>query len=266
MNYQPNEISTSHTQAELKVAQITDCHLFADVNGQHCGANVYLNLLKTLHAVKAHKPDLLIFTGDLTQDHTAQSYQRFVEAFKQTEINFPCYFLLGNHDDAQLMNEHLSSAPFQQDKTIESAHWQLVLLQSKSETPAGFFQQAKHQKQFSSLSADKNTFAFMHHHPIDVGYFIDRHNLQNADEFWQAMQALPNVKGVACGHVHNALQLSYLGESSKQSIPLYTCPATSIQFDPQVDGVGALPLGAGFRIFEFFASSELKTHVVFLES
>ena len=52
--------------------------------------------------------------------------------------------------------------------------------------------------------------------------------------------------------------------SLNEPVTLYTCPATSIQFDPNVDGVAALAKGPGYRIFQLDADGELNTNVVIL--
>ena len=78
--------------------------------------------------------------------------------------------------------------------------------------------------------SDKNKFQLlmMHHHPVNIGYYIDKHGLINQDVFWQTINQLNdenmNIKAIACGHVHRASQLS------KDQVDIYTCPATSVQF------------------------------------
>ena len=67
---------------KFTLAQISDSHLFADHNGMHHQTNVYQNLLKVLLAIKVQPMiDAMVFTGDLTQDHSEASYQLFMQAF-----------------------------------------------------------------------------------------------------------------------------------------------------------------------------------------
>ena len=74
-------------KSPLVVAQFSDCHLFADKNSKHFGANVWQNLQLVLADIaKRNDIDCAIFTGDLTQDHTEVSYQHFVQAVKQAEL------------------------------------------------------------------------------------------------------------------------------------------------------------------------------------
>ena len=261
----------SKQESPLIIAQISDCHLFADVTQCHYGADVYNNFLTVLQKLKVNTAiDVIVFTGDLSQDHTERSYQNFVNAVHQAKISVPFYYLAGNHDEPQLLNKYLISAPFYQQKLIEQKNWQIILLNSKSETPAGIIVQDELQR-LKTLSAETNTdkhqLVMMHHHAIDVGYFIDRHGLKNSDVFWQVIEQQPTIKAIACGHVHRALTV-YLSpnkpQENKRSIPLYTCPATSIQFDPAKETVSSTGESAGYRLFTLFADGKIETNVVYV--
>ncbi len=244
--------------SEIIVAQISDCHLFADVNSCHHGANVYQHLLAVLADIKNNTSiELVIFTGDLSQDHTEQSYQNFVKAIKTQQLSVPVYFLSGNHDETALLNKYLSDVPFCADKIVKLAHWQLLLLNSKSATPAGYFNELEFQSLLATATPEKHSLVFMHHHPIDLGYFIDRHHLTNSDNFWQVIKNQAQIKAVACGHVHRAQTL--LPEQTGKAVPLYTCPATSIQFDPKADTVKSLNQPPAYRIFSLQASGQIDT-------
>ena len=241
------------------------------------------------------KVDYVVFTGDLTQDHSEQSYQNFVDLVRECGVVVPIYYLAGNHDEPELLAKYFSAAPFSSDTCIEHPHWQIQLVDSKSATPAGYVSEQALAKLQSAIKQGKHQLVMMHHHPIDVGYFIDKHGLQNKADFWQAINDYDNIQAIACGHVHSAMQLSIESEPAKvakevnvtnatnvskaikitkavttqstavnQAVTLYTCPATSIQFDPSVDGVAALAKGPGYRIFNLSADGNLHTDVVYL--
>ncbi|PKI12835.1 metallophosphoesterase [Colwellia sp. 12G3] len=266
---EPCSVSTK----PIVLAQITDSHLFSSADGLHHGHNVLENLKKVLLSVCNNAQiDYVVFTGDLTQDHTEQSYQNFVDCVHQCDIAVPIYYLAGNHDEPELLAKYFSEAPFHADKEIDLPRWQIHLVDSKSETPAGFVSEQALVTLQSAIKQDKHQLLMMHHHPIDVGYFIDKHGLQNKVDFWQAIDSYNNIKAIACGHVHSAMELSYpLSQpinpnvnKAKEAVVLYTCPATSIQFDPNVDGVAALDKGPGYRIFYLHADGQLNTDVVTL--
>ncbi len=245
-------------ESPLIIAQISDCHLFSDINQCHHGANVYQNLVDVLDVLKANATiDMIIFTGDLSQDHTEGSYQNFVKAVNQAEITIPFYYLAGNHDEPQQLKQYLTAKPFCQQKLIEDKNWQIILLNSKSDTPAGRVETAELQRLKNEIVTDKHQLVMMHHHPINVGYFIDRHGLENSEIFWQSIDQQASIKAIACGHVHRALTI--LPSNSKRKIPLYTCPATSIQFDPTKKNVSSTGESAGYRLFTLFADGEIET-------
>ena len=126
------------SEKSFVIAQFTDCHLFADKNAEHFGANVWQNLLLVLaNIAKTKNIDCAVFTGDLTQDHSETSYQHFVEAVTQAQLTIPVYFLAGNHDDRALLTSHLIAPTFQTNKSFGNDFWQVQLLDSKSDTPSG---------------------------------------------------------------------------------------------------------------------------------
>ena len=268
--------SPSSSKAALfksAIAQISDCHLFADVKGLHHGANVYNNLLRVLRSIRENPLiEAIVFTGDLTQDHTEASYQNFVTAIKHEKISVPVYFLAGNHDEVLLLNKFLAGVPFRSEKTINTKHWQVQLLHSKSDTPAGIVDEKNIKRVINTLDVDKHQLLMMHHHPVNVGYFIDNHGLLNKAMFWSQIKNIPNLAAIACGHVHRAskivknkhlfdvggTQVSSIEHSLNKKIvsakvaqctDVYTCPATSIQFDPEAETVKALEKGPGYRLF-----------------
>jgi Icc protein len=263
------------------LAQITDSHLFSSPEGLHHGHNVFENLKKVLFSLCDNSDvDVIVFTGDLTQDHTEKSYQNFVDCVHECGVTVPIYYLAGNHDEPELLNKYFAGSPFLANKEISFPHWQVQLVDSKSETPAGYVSQQALVQLKTVIDQNKHQLLMMHHHPIDVGYFIDKHGLQNKADFWHAINEYSNIKAIACGHVHGAMQFRsapnkqldglvkkvLTSKSAKvpETITLYTCPATSIQFDPNADGVAALAKGPGYRVFYLHADGQLTTNVVAL--
>jgi Icc protein len=248
--------------AVFKIAQISDCHLFSQRNGIHHGANVYQNLRAVLHALKNQQAlRAIIFTGDITQDHSEESYQLFVEAVLKSGIQVPFYYLAGNHDEHDLLDKHLSVPPFRNEKLVQIEEWQLILLNSKSDTPKGIVTSQELQAFESNIDEQKYQLIMMHHHPLDVGYFIDRHGLENQNQFWQSIHKFSSVKAITCGHVHQALMLN---SNTTVSIPLFTCPATSIQFDTTKDSGASNGQGAGYRVFSLYADGKIIADSFFL--
>lgn len=211
------------------IAQFSDCHLFADKKAKHFGANVWRNLEQVLTDIALRDNiDCAVFTGDLTQDHSERSYQYFVEAVVEAKFTIPVYFLAGNHDDKEMLNKYLIAPNFQINNVISDDFWQVQLVDSKSETPSGLVSEITMNELAQRIDSDKFQLLMMHHHPVNIGYYIDKHGLINQQDFWKTVNKLNNqnmnIKAIACGHVHRASQLS------KDCVDIYTCPATSVQF------------------------------------
>ncbi|TWX70417.1 3',5'-cyclic-nucleotide phosphodiesterase [Colwellia sp. C1TZA3] len=256
-------MSNSSRSKKLTLAQISDSHLFADYNGLHHQANVYQHLKDVLLAIKKQPSvDVIVFTGDLTQDHTPESYQLFVRAFEACEITTPVYYIAGNHDEPLLLSRYLSGGPFCQDNIIENDDWQVLLLESKSATPAGEISKAQFAMAGGTIDPTKAQLLLMHHHPVDVGYFIDQHGLTNPAEFQQFLTDYSSIKAVACGHIHQALSLSI--KLPDRTVSLYSCPATSIQFDINAETAKSNGQPPGYRIFTLASNGELTSRVYFV--
>ena len=256
-------VSKQLAKKQLTLAQISDSHLFSNSNGRHHDANVYQNLKRVLNAIKVQPlVDAIIFTGDLTQDHTPASYGLFVHAFTECEITVPVYYVAGNHDEPTLLKHYLSSAPFCQDKIIENERWQVLLLESKSATPAGVISKAQRDNAASVIDPTKAQLLLMHHHAVDAGFFIDKHGLINKAEFSQFLTAFPSIKALGCGHIHQALTLSVI--LPQRQLNLYSCPATSIQFDVNAETAKSNGQPPGYRLFTLADNKTITTKVFFL--
>ena len=243
------------------IAQFSDCHLFEDKQATHLGASVWQNFNCVLSDIAQRTTiDCAVFTGDLTQDHSEQSYQHFVNAVKQAKLSIPVYFLAGNHDDKSLLTQYLIKPSFKNDKTIESDFWQIQLLDSKSDTPSGLISPESIQVTATHMSSSKFQLLMMHHHPIDVGYHIDKHGLLEQDIFWDSIVALNetaiNIKGIACGHVHRAMNLS------KCNVDIYTCPATSVQFGDTKEEVNSI--FPSYRLLYLENDGTINSNIVIL--
>ena len=84
---------------DLKVIQLTDLHLFSSDNelmlGHKNNANFYDVIFK-LKNTQLENTDLILLTGDLSQDQTRESYEHIVRELK--DFNIPIYWISGNHD------------------------------------------------------------------------------------------------------------------------------------------------------------------------
>ena len=119
-------------QPPLLIAQITDTHLFADFQQDLLGmptTDSLQALLKHLAGLSP-QPDLLLLTGDLSQDGTPGSYDRLQTLL--APLGIPVYWLPGNHDaDLEEMARSLTHPLFFLDRSFAAGGWRFVLLDSQ---------------------------------------------------------------------------------------------------------------------------------------
>ena len=60
-------------RAAIRIAQITDCHFSAEPGTPYRGQRPVENLQWVLDHVMGQEPDLLLATGDLSEDGSAES-------------------------------------------------------------------------------------------------------------------------------------------------------------------------------------------------
>lgn len=109
----------------VHVVQLTDAHLFADSAGSMLGLNTRDSLRHVVAQVRREQPlvDLLLCTGDLSQDASVASY----EAFRELTAPFavPTRWLPGNHDEARVMAQ---VAPELVQAVTDIGAWRIVML------------------------------------------------------------------------------------------------------------------------------------------
>ena len=76
----------------LRIAQITDCHLQAEVTTPYKGVDADAHLDQCLAWLQDHaQVDLLMLTGDLSHFGSEKAYQRLQQ--KLSRLAFPCVWL-----------------------------------------------------------------------------------------------------------------------------------------------------------------------------
>jgi 3',5'-cyclic-AMP phosphodiesterase len=211
-------------KSSYRLAQITDCHLLAKAADLYQQVNPARHLAAIVAQLQRDVPDAVVLTGDMTQDHSRASYQLLVQLL--APLSCPVFCLPGNHDDDSALAQLSQHAPFRPERSLRLGCWQLLLLNTTGDTPAGYFPPAQQrwlseQCQRSDASA---LWLFCHHHPLPLNSFIDKHGQQQQTELWQAMAADRRIRGIAHGHAHYAYQREHL-----QRI-VVGCPASSVQF------------------------------------
>lgn len=231
----------------MRILQLSDTHFLKDPQQIFWDINPYQTLSKIITHIKNNeKPDLLLLTGDLSQDDTPQSYQHLSNLISSLNIN--TYFIPGNHDILPVMEQFFNGDYIYPAKLIYLNHWAVILLNSTEPGKiSGVLSSAELKFLRDSLQKTQNyrVIIALHHHPILLNTeLMDKYSLENNQEFLQMIREFPHVKLVLFGHVHQAFNQEIKG------IHFLACPSTWIQFLPGAKDLQFDPLAPGYRWIE----------------
>lgn len=244
----------------VRLLQLTDTHLFAPQDGCLLSVNTQESFNAVVSEVISQGSvfDALLATGDISQDHTEASYEKFVAGIEPLAL--PCYWLPGNHDYKPCMNSVIDS-PLIQDVThaLLGEHWQVILLDSQVVgVPHGRLSDAQLEFLDRKLSeySERHTLVLLHHHPILVNSaWLDQHTLKDAHEFWEAVEKHTNVRAVLCGHIHQEL------DQKRGDVRVLATPSTCVQFKPNSDEFALDTRSPGWREMELYSDGNVVTEV-----
>lgn len=243
----------------LNILQITDTHLFGDPQQELLGICTWDSLQAVLQSIQHDKQvfDLVVVTGDISQDDSPASYQAFAQAVKA--FKKPVVWLPGNHDDALIMPDWLGDSPLSSANRVVTKHWQLIMLDSQVRGFT-FGELAQEQLEFVQQSLHEHpelyTLVFVHHNPVPVGStWLDQHRMKNGESLLSLLYTHPNARGVVWGHVHQDFV------QKREHLHLIATPSTCIQFKPRSEQFGLDKRTPGYRYLSLAANGELTTEL-----
>lgn len=250
--------TSAHNGASMiRLIQLSDPHILADAEQQLWETDTQASLEAVLAKAAALQPDLVILTGDLSQDGSASSYERLARIL--ATLTCPAYWLLGNHDEPDIAQRHLVGANLHSDKAIVIGGWLIVLLDSRAPgLPDGFIGSVDfaHLHHCLHQHPDKPTLVMLHHPPIPIGCYMDAIRLINDTEFLAALAPYEQIRAVAFGHIHQEFTATLGG------LQLLGAPSTCVQFMPRVGQFAVdTDVTPGFRWLELH-SDYLETGVL----
>ncbi|MAR90253.1 MAG: 3',5'-cyclic-AMP phosphodiesterase [Pseudomonadales bacterium] len=246
------------SQPPIRIVQLSDCHLFRTTEGKLLGLNTEHSLSQVMDLIQLEQPDaeLVLATGDLSQDGSDESYARFhrwMEAF-----SCPVYWLPGNHDLTDIMQNH-QAAQRMSPCVIDLGPWQVIMLDStiRGKVP-GRFAPAELQflEQALQAATDCHVLIALHHQPVPVGSrWLDQQIVGNAADFFQVVDRFDNVQAIIWGHVHQVF------ETRRNGVQLMSVPSTCVQFMPQSQDFAVDKANPGYRWLDLFPDGSLDTGV-----
>ena len=253
-------IETSITMSPARIIQLSDTHLFGSQSARLLGADTNSSFLSVLEQVASDpvRPDCILVTGDLTQDHSLASYQFLKDELEA--LGIPHYWLCGNHDQSDLM---LQVSPHSMKKKVVINNWQIILLDThETDKIPGLLNDSELMMLEDSLSSapDLHSLIALHHPPYTIqSRWLDEINLQNAGQLLEVISRHDNVQVVINGHIHQDRDLE------TGSVRFLSAPSTCIQFKPQTDDFTLDSIAPGYRRIDLLESGEIETKVVRLK-
>ena len=206
------------------IVQVSDCHLPANPEQAYRGINPHQNLEALIPKVQALKPELLLATGDLSEDGSRASYRALQEIFKP--LGVPVLALPGNHDDAYLLADAFPGSPVDSIEVSNHGPWQIIRLNSclpgKPEGRLGE-KVLGELEEFLANHEQSPCLIALHHQPITVNSpWIDKYRLMDADNFLQLIDRHPNIRATVWGHVHQVF------EADRRGVSMLGSPSSAI--------------------------------------
>ncbi len=239
----------------MRLVQITDCHLEADPAARARTGFPLRQLEAVVAAVNRERPELVLVTGDISQDETVASYRLAERVLSR--LDAPWFWLPGNHDQPARMAECRELRA-----TLDLGRWRVLLLDTRvSGQPHGELGEAALATLAERLAADdRPTLLAMHHPPLPIGSaWLDEIGLADGEAFWRIVAPHRQVRGVFFGHVHQAFHGVHALADGE--VPVYGCPATADQFLPGSSSFAIDEASRpGYRLIEL-GDGELATRV-----
>ncbi len=244
----------------VRLIQITDTHLFADVEGTLLGVNTQRSLQGVVAGVAQadYQPEFVLLTGDLVHDGSAAGYQRLGQLL--SSLGLPLYLVPGNHDNPPALDAQLRGALICDHKAFSRQNWRFILLNTVAAGEVGgrlAAEQLAFLEQELAAHSQQHCLIALHHPPVSVGsVWLDKIGLQNHREFTHLISRHPQVRAVVFGHVHQEY------DRMQGTVRWLGSPSTCVQFKPGEDTFTLDAVAPAFRCISCLPDGRVHTVVV----
>lgn len=246
----------------IRIAQLTDCHLMSSPEQDYRGKDSQQSLQRLMQSVREFAPELLLATGDLSEDASPASYKALQGNFEP--LGIPVLALPGNHDDPALLAKTFNGSPVGNVEISQHGDWQIIRIDSTVPgTPAGRIntEALAELEQVLSQQPDRLRLIALHHQPVPVGSpWIDKYRLLEPEGFLQLIDQCAGIKAVVWGHTHQVFT------QQRNGIAMLGSPSSVINSLPTVQNFTASELGPAFRWLELGGNGMVRTGIIAAES
>ena len=242
----------------VKFIQLTDSHLFENASQRLIGVNTEDSLRAVIKLVaEENSVTGILATGDLSQDGSLKSYQRFADILRDLAV--PIYWIPGNHDNSASFHDAPDNFPLSRRSVIEAGNWRILLLDSVLPGyNSGYLATTELDYLEENIRDDgKHHLLVLHHQPIPCGSaWLDTMKLDNSDDFLRLITSRSSVKAVLYGHIHQA------GQQEIANISFFSTPSTCFQFTPDTTEFSLDRRMPGYRRLMLNGDGSIETDVV----
>ncbi len=240
------------------LVQLTDSHLFAETGGKLLGMDTAESLQRVVDLVLDEQPrvDLMLATGDLSQDGSLASYERFRQLSER--IGAPARWCPGNHDELAAMQQAARDSELMVP-VVDIGAWRVVMLDTL--VPGSVFgmlrdEQLKLLERALQQAPERPHLVCLHHHPVTIGSrWMDSIGLRNHEALFEVLDRFSCVKALLWGHIHQEF------DDWRSNVRLLATPSTGVQFAPGSESFQVDTLAPGYRWLRLYADGELETGV-----
>ncbi|AIL63956.1 3',5'-cyclic-AMP phosphodiesterase [Pseudomonas alkylphenolica] len=250
--------SIPHSDAPLYLVQLTDSHLFADGQGTLLGMNTRDSLQRVVERVREEQPriDLLLATGDLSQDGSEASYEFFRDL--TASLGAPARWLAGNHDEPVPM-ERVAQGSDLLKPLVDIGNWRILMLNS---AVPGSVPGVLDERQLALLeqslkeAPERHHLICFHHQPVPIGCsWMAPIGLRNGDALFALLNGYPQARALLWGHVHQEW------DERRDGLRLLASPSTCIQFEPGSEDFKVGEQAPGYRWLRLHGNGSIETGV-----
>ncbi|QKZ02757.1 3',5'-cyclic-AMP phosphodiesterase [Pseudomonas eucalypticola] len=240
------------------LVQISDSHLFAEAHGTLLGLNTADSLARVVEKVLAEQPhiDLVVASGDLSQDGSVESYRRFEQL--TAPINAPKRWFAGNHDEPLPMEQAATGQDYL-SPVVDLGNWRITLLDSSVPgSVPGYLADDQLQLLAQALSEapQRHHLICFHHHPVSIDCkWMEPIGLRNPHALFEVLDRFPQARAVLWGHIHQDF------ERERNGVRLIASPSTCIQFKPGSEDFALDELAPGYRWLRLLPDGRIETEV-----
>lgn len=217
------------------VLQLSDTHFAPEPSDLVFGRDADERLAVVLDAFRRSQRsvDLVLLTGDLTNEGTVAASERLAETIGA--LGLPVLALPGNHD----VSAEIAAAFGGADEAIVGGWWVVGFDTTAPDVISGTLDVDAALRRVDA-GPDLPTLVALHHPPRSHSTH-EQFQLIGAEDLLAGLGARPKVKAVVSGHLHDHFEMA-----GPRGLPLIGCPSTIESISHQGDEmtIGDGPTGA----------------------